>query len=114
MSTGGFSDDDLLAALLAEDGFELPDTQAPGAAPRAADAPVTALSAQQRLWMMERIHGARGEFNLGLAVRFGGATPDVAALQALGCRYGQGHLFGRPLAGSELLRASRNLHRTPG
>uniref|UniRef100_UPI001E47834A condensation domain-containing protein n=1 Tax=Delftia sp. ASV31 TaxID=2795113 RepID=UPI001E47834A len=82
MSTGGFSDDDLLAALLAEDGFELPDTHAPGAAPRAADAPVIALSAQQRLWMMERIHGARGEFNLGLAVRFGGATPDVAALQA--------------------------------
>lgn len=82
MSTGGFSDDDLLAALLAEDGFELPDTQAPGAAPRAANVPVTALSAQQRLWMMERIHGARGEFNLGLAVRFGGAAPDVAALQA--------------------------------
>lgn len=72
-------DDALLADLLAEDGYDLP-SQEQGIAPRDPSARVLATPAQQRLWTMERIDGATGEFNLGLAVRFD-ASPDAAALE---------------------------------
>ena len=43
--------------------------------------------------------------NLGMvSVAEGIEDPaEVAALQAMGCRYGQGYLFARPMPGDELL-----------
>lgn len=72
--------DDLLALLLAEDGFDLPaDGPAPiPALPPDADAPAS--PAQERLWVLDRVDGPSSAYNLALALRFG-ATVDHAALQ---------------------------------
>ncbi|MET3130970.1 amino acid adenylation domain-containing protein [Oxalobacteraceae bacterium GrIS 1.11] len=71
-------DDALLAALLSQDGFELP-AGAGSMAPRAPLSLVVATPAQQRMWTVARIDGASSEFNLGLTIRFD-APLDVPAL----------------------------------
>lgn len=81
-SDSGALDDALLAELLNEDGFELPDGPQT-IQPRRQGERVLATPAQQRMWAVERIDGVTGEFNLGLDVRFDGPIDDHALERAL-------------------------------
>ncbi|MCW2246953.1 amino acid adenylation domain-containing protein [Azospirillum fermentarium] len=78
--TGPGMNNDLLALLLAEDGFALPG-DGPAPIPRLPDgAVVPAAPAQERLWVLDRVEGPSAAYNLAMTLRFGGAV-DRGALQ---------------------------------